>query len=97
MRDEQRQYHVGIEVISRAVHVVRIAHGTGRDGELAVLLSNSPDSDGEVGVLMRAGRFNPGTTAEMTIKGAKYTMSPTRMVDAGDDFDWAMYTMARPS
>ena len=45
---------------------------------------------------MRAGRFNPGTTAEMTIKGAKYTMSPTRMVDAGDDFDWAVYTDGPP-
>jgi hypothetical protein len=95
MRDEQRQYHVGIEVISRAVHVVRVAYGAGREPELAVLLSNSPDGEGEVGMLMRAGRFNPGTNAEMTIKGAKYTISPTRMVDAGDDFDWAMYKVTR--
>ena len=97
MRDEQRQYHVGIEVISRSVHAVHISHGAGRDSESVVLLSNSPDSNGEVGLLVRAGRFNPGISGEMTIRGAKYTITPTRMVDAGDDFDWAMYKVTRPA
>jgi cyclic-di-GMP-binding protein len=94
-RDEERHYRVGIEVISRAVHVVRISHG-GREPELAVLLSNSPDSNGEIGLLLRAGRFNAGTNSEMTIKDVKYTVAPTRMVDAGNDFDWAMYKVIRP-
>jgi hypothetical protein len=97
MRDEQRQYHVGIEVISRSVHVVHIAHGAGRDAEAAVLLSNSPDRNGEVGLLVRAGRFNPGINGEMVVNGKRFTMTPTRMVDAGDDFDWAVYKVTRPA
>ena len=96
-RDEQREYHVGLEVISRGVHVVRIAHGAGPDAESAILLSKAPDSNGEVGLVMRAGRFNPGISGQMIVKGAKYTITPTRMVDAGDDFDWAMFRVTRPA
>jgi hypothetical protein len=32
----------------------------------------------------------------MTVKGAKYAITGSRMVDAGDDFDWATYKVARP-
>ena len=96
MRDEQRQYHVGLEVISRAIHVVHVVHGAGRETENALLLSNSPDSKGEVGLLVRAGRFNTGISGELHIKGAKYTITPVRMVDSGDDFDWATYKVTRP-
>jgi len=96
-RDEQRQYHVGIEVLSRAVHVVRVDHRTGREPELAVLLSISPDANDEVGLLVRAGRFTAGASSEMTVKGAKYAITGSRMVDAGDDFDWATYKVARPA
>jgi hypothetical protein len=97
LRDEQRQYHVGIEVISRDVHVVRVAHAAGREPESALLLARAPDRNGEVGLLLRAGRFVPGTTGDLFIKAAKYTITPIRMVDAGDDFDWAMYRVTRPA
>ena len=97
MRDEQRQYRVGIEVISRAVHVVRVVHAAGREAESALLLASAPDRNGEVGLLLRAGRFVPGTSGDLFVKAAKYTITPTRMVDAGDDFDWATYRVTRPA
>lgn len=97
MRDEQRQYHVGIEVISRAVYAIRVGLGLGRDDESAILLSTTPDSNSEVGILVRAGRFNPGTNGDMMIRNRTFTITPTRMVDAGDDFDWAMYKVTRPA
>jgi hypothetical protein len=97
MRDEQRQYHVGIEVISRAVYAIRVGLGLGRDDESAILLSATPDSNGQVGILVRAGRFNPGTSGDMRTKSRSFTITPTRMVDAGDDFDWAMYKVTRPA
>ena len=94
-RDEHRQYHVGIEVLSRAVHVVRVAHGPKRASEVAVLLSSSPDRNNEVGLIVRSGRYLPGHAGEMIIKGARYGIAPSRMVDAGEDFDWAMYKVSR--
>ena len=95
MRDAERQYHVGIEMISRSVIMVQISQGeAGRDGENAVLLSGSPDANGEIGMVMRAGRYDPNVAIELTGRSKTYTFQPSRMMDAGDDFDWATYTIA---
>ncbi|HYH43381.1 MAG TPA: hypothetical protein VD867_15520, partial [Burkholderiales bacterium] len=95
MRDVERQYHVGIEIISRSVIMVQISQGeAGRDGESAVLLSGSPDANGEIGMVMRAGRYDPNLAIELTGRSKSYTFQPARMMDAGDDFDWATYKVA---
>jgi len=92
LRDEQRQYHVGIEVISRNVIMVRISQGgTGGEGENAVLLSGTPNEHGEIGLVMRAGRYDPNLHIEMTGRSKSYKFEPSRMLDAGDDFDWAAF------
>lgn len=96
MRDEQRQYHVGIELVSRAVIPVRISRGAGgRDAENAMLLSTAPDSNAEIGVVMRAGRYDANSPVEVAGRNNSYLFSPARMVDAGDDFDWAVYKVSR--
>ena len=96
MRDEQRQYHVGIEVISRAVVPVKISHGQGgHDAENAMLLSSQPDSNAEIGVVLRAGRYEPNSPVEVVGRTSSYLFTPARMVDAGDDFDRAIYTITR--
>ena len=94
-RDQQRQYRVGIEIISRSVIMVRISypHG-GREPENAVLLSGAPDAKGEVGLVLRAGRYDPNAAIEVTGRTKTYRFEPSRMVDAGDDFDWAAYKVA---
>jgi hypothetical protein len=93
MRDEQRQYHVGIEIISRSVIMVRIAsaEGASGEGESAVLLSGTPDANGEVGLVMRAGRYDPNVTIKIGGRSKAYLFTPSRMMDAGDDFDWAAF------
>ncbi len=92
VRDEQRQYRVGVEMISRAVELVRITPG-GRDPESAVLLSSVPDANGAVGLVMRAGRFDPGGSIDLTRRDGRQVLAPSEMVDAGDDFDWARYRL----
>lgn len=96
-RDEQRQYHVGIEIISRNVVMVRFSYpDSGREPENAVLLSGAPDANGEVGVVLRPGRYDPNATVEVAGRTKSYRFAPSRMIDAGDDFDWAAYTVAQP-
>lgn len=95
VRDEQRQYHVGIEIVSRTVILVRSSHEAASDAENAMLLSTAPDTNGEVGLVMRAGRFDPGSGVEIAVRDKSYRFTPSRMIDAGDDFDWAAYKVAQ--
>lgn len=92
-RDEQRQYRVGIEIISRSVVMVRIAPAAGESAEAenAVLLSGTPDANGEVGLVMRAGRYDPNLTIQVIGRSKTYLFTPARILDAGEDFDWAMF------
>jgi hypothetical protein len=94
VRDEQRQYHVGIEIISRAVRLVHITFATAREPESAILLSSEPDADGEMGLIMRAGRFDPGQQIAFMLGEQELVLTPVRMIDAGDDFDWSSYSLS---
>jgi hypothetical protein len=93
-RDEQRQYRVGIEVISHTVAAVHLLRGSG-EPEHAVLLSMRPDSNGEVALIRSSGRYDARAGAQLVIRGNTYTLSPSRLIDAGDDFDWGSYKVAR--
>lgn len=90
-RDEQRRFHVGIEVMSRGVHLVKVMHEGSHEAECAVLLSGAPDQNGEIGVILRAGRFNPASNISLTVRDKPFALVPSRMIDDGDDFDWAVY------
>ena len=94
-RDEQRQYHVGIEVMSRALRLVRVRHAAGREPEAAALLSRDLAEGAEVGMLMRAGRYNHENDVAVDVDGAGYALAPSRLIDAGDDFDWAVYSVTQ--
>jgi hypothetical protein len=93
-QDEQRQYRVGIEVIARAVAAVWLSRG-GAEPEHAILLSTRPDSNGEIAIIRSAGRYDSRGGAQLVIRGQTYTLSPSRLIDAGEDFDWASYKVAR--
>jgi hypothetical protein len=72
--------------------MVRISQGQGSsEGENAILLSGTPDEHGEIGLVMRAGRYDPNLQIEMSGRSKSYTFAPSRMLDAGDDFDWASF------
>ena len=82
---------------SRAVHLVKITHTTSREAESAVLLSNSPDQNGEIGIIMRAGRYDAANSLDLTVKDKPFVLVPSRLADDGDDFDWALYKVTRPT
>jgi hypothetical protein len=91
-RDEQRECHVGIEMISHSVIVVRIAPADkAGEADTAILLSGKADANGEVGLVTRAGRYDPGSDIQVNGRTKSYVFVPSRLVDAGDDFDWAMF------
>jgi hypothetical protein len=91
-RDDEREYHVGIEMISHRVIVVRISEvGSAGDSDTAVLLSGTPDANGEVGLVTRAGRFDPKSSIQVNGRTKSYVFVPSRLVDAGDDFDWGTF------
>lgn len=94
--DEQRQYRVGIEVISPTVAAVRLSRGGG-EPEHAVLLSMRPDANGEVAIVRAAGRYDSRAGLQMSVRENAYALSPARLIDAGEDFDWASYKIARAS
>ncbi len=64
----------------------------------ALLLSSSPDSRGEVGVVLREGVYNSRDSFDMSVNSKPYLLMPGRLVEGGEDFDWAMFkVMSRSS
>ncbi len=94
-RDEQRQYRVGIEVLSHAVVAVELSRATGGETEHGVLLSTRPDSHGEVAIIRRAGRYDSKVGVQLAVGDKSYTLTPSRLIDGGDDYDRASYKIAR--
>jgi hypothetical protein len=98
-RDEYQQRRVGIQVLSKAVIPVRLSP-TGnvssvnatRQGDQAILLSSTPDAQGEVELLMKVGSYTAGQSLEMHVrKGKSYLLMPSKLIEGADDFDWAKF------
>ena len=101
-RDEHQQRRVGVQLLSRTAIPIRLARppiisgfNAARDPGPAVLLSTSPDSHGEVGVVMREGIFNVRDSLEMIVRDKTYVLVPSRMVEGGEDFDWAKFKVTQ--
>jgi hypothetical protein len=94
-RDEQQQVHVEIDIISHRAVEVRISQPGGSGSESAILLSGTPDASGEIGLVTRAGRFDPNTNIEVNGRTKSYVFIPCRLIDSGDDFDLAMFKIDR--
>ncbi len=96
-RDEHQQRRVGVQVLSKVAIPVRIGKsGGGELADSALLLSTTPDSQGEVGVLLRDGLYNSRDSLDMSVNNKPYLLMPSRLAEGGEDFDWAMFKpMAR--
>ena len=91
-RDEHQQRQVGIQLLTRTAIPIKVAKsGAGRERQAAILLSTSPDKQGEIGVVMRDGIFNASDSLDMMVKDKAYLLMPTGMVEDGEDFDWAKF------
>lgn len=95
VRDERRQFHVGMEVVSRNAAVARVAFSTGREPEAALLLADKPNAQGELGVVLRSTRYHPASSLEAEIDGAPHLLMPARLVESGEDYDRAIYKALR--
>lgn len=97
-RDELQQRSVGIQLLSNTVIAVKLlttghesAPNSTREEYPAVLLSTAPDKNGEIDLLLRARSFTPGQQLEMNVRGKQYYLTSSKLVEGGDDFDWAKF------
>jgi hypothetical protein len=63
----------------------------------ALLLSTTPDSKGEVGVVLRDGIYNSRDSLDMVVNNKPYLLMPSRLAEGGEDFDWAMFKVMQRS
>ncbi len=97
-RDEHQQRQVGIQLLTKTAIPIKIAKSgsissfnANREPQGAILLSTSPDKQGEIGVVLRDGIFNGRDSLDMTVKDKAYLLMPAAMVEDGEDFDWAKF------
>lgn len=103
-RDEYNQRRVGIQVLSKTAIPIKITRpgsiswfNANRGPQPAILLSTAPDTQGEIGVVMREGIYNPRDSLEMMVRDKSYLLMPSRMVEGGEDFDWAKFKVMQKS
>jgi hypothetical protein len=104
VRDEKQQRHVGIQLLTTTAIPVKISMSqtlsfidADREVERAILLSTGPDSQGELGVVMRGGLFNGRDSLHMTVRDKSFLLMPVSLVERGDDFDWAKFKVQERS
>lgn len=97
-RDEFQQRRVGIQVLSKSVIPVTLtpsdstsSFNASRSGDPGVLLSTAPDKNGEISLLLRDGSYSPRQALDMHVRGKIYYLMPSRLVEAGADFDLANF------
>lgn len=97
-RDEFQQRRVGIQMLSRAVIPVTLtpagnvsSFSAARGGEPGILLSTSPDKNGEITILMRDGNYSQRYALDMNVRGKTYYLMPSKLVEGGEDFDLARF------
>ncbi len=102
IRDRYDQRRVGIEVLGKIALPVKLvpdgsnpASGAAGRGILAVLLSDKPDKNGEVGMLMRAGSFTQNHNFQMRVWDKAYLVAPSELIEGGEDFDWARFEVVK--
>lgn len=102
IRDRYDQRRVGIEMIGKIALPVKLmpdgnnpASGTAGRSALAVLLSDKPDRNGEVGMLLRAGSFSQNHNFQMRVRDKAYLLAPSELIEGGEDFDWARFEVVK--
>lgn len=104
--DEYQQRRVGIQLLARTaipIKIARIPETTSLNftdhepQQGAVLLIGHPDHQEEIGVVLRNGALNGCDGLEMAVREKSYLLRPTRIIEGGEDFDWATFKMTQRS
>jgi hypothetical protein len=100
-KDNYDQNRVGIQLLGTTAFPIRLAPSANfpsqeasGQGSAALLLSDKPDKNGEVAVLMRAGSFMQTQSLQMRVRDKNYLLAPSRLIEGGNDFDWAQYKVS---
>lgn len=103
-RDAYQQRRVGIQLLTRAAVPVRVSRSATTSMldfnirfDTAILLSTAPDGDGEIGLVLRGGTYNGRDRLDMMVRAQTYLLTPSRLVEAGEDFDWAKFKIMQRS
>lgn len=95
-QDDFGQRRVGIEVLGRFAFPVKVspaaagaATGAAPPAEEAILLSKQPDQNGEIALLLAAGRFMPAQRLQVQVRDKEYLVTPSTLIESGTEFDWA--------
>ncbi len=100
--DEHRQYHAGIQLISKTALLVylRTLSAVERGGkrQSAILLSQKPSPNGSLHIITRSALLSGRDPMEAMYGNPPKTvlMEPMGVVEAGDDFDWLRYKLSEP-
>jgi hypothetical protein len=100
--DDFQQRRVGIELISKSAIPVHLAPASNvssinalRFGDDGVLLSTSPDKNGDISILLPIGSYSQRQALEMIVRGKQYYLMPRNLVEGGADFDLAKFKVMR--
>lgn len=97
--DKNKNRHLGIEMLAAGGTAVTISPAsTSADGspipahgELCVLMAAGEANTGEVTLMMRPSVFSHAQSVVMEAYDRRYTLSPLRLIDRGQEFDLARY------
>lgn len=101
-KDNYDQNRVGIQVLGTTALPIKLLPSVNMpdaeasaQGNAALLLSDKPDNNGEVAVLMRAGSFMQTQSLQMRVRDRNYLLTPSRLIEGGTDFDWAQFKVSK--
>ena len=60
-----------------------------------MLLSTTPDKNGDIALLLKVGSYTPHQALQLTVRGKQYYLMPRKLVEGGDDFDWAKFKVMK--
>ncbi|HTD91850.1 MAG TPA: hypothetical protein VK663_14380, partial [Burkholderiales bacterium] len=95
--DDYRQYHIGIQLISKSAVPVQLrtltAASAGRKRQSAILLSERPSRAGSLHIVVRRDLFSGREPIEALYgkHESGVRLDPGGVVETGDDFDWLRY------
>jgi hypothetical protein len=106
--DEHQQRRVGIQLLTKAAIPLKLSVAdsmTSLDFNLStepgVLLAEAPDAEGEVGVLVCKGVLNgvfkERDKLELKFRDETLRLILSKIVEAGEDFDWAKFKILPPA
>ena len=59
------------------------------------VLSNKPDANGHIRLLLRSGSYLAGKSARLAVRGKHYLLTPVSVAEEGDEFDLTTFKIVK--